>query len=92
MHGVNLVREEAEETKRYLVDDLVNKILSNSMHAGKISASAMNICVVSAFEIARFRSALIRNELPYIGSFEITTREGRAISFIYSSTYSISTE
>lgn len=59
--------------------------LIHSVHAGKISASAMKTCVVDAFEMARLRSALMRNELPYDDNFEIVTREGRAISFIASS-------
>lgn len=45
----------------------------------------MKTCVVDAFEMARLRSALMRNELPYDDNFEIVTREGRAISFIASS-------
>lgn len=42
--------------------------------------------------MARLRSALMRNALPYDDNFEIVTREGRAISSIASSMKSISEE
>ena len=61
---MSLARDEAEETKTFRADCLRNQILTEHGQAGKISASAMKTWVVDAFDIARLRSALIRNEVP----------------------------